>query len=76
VYQNGPTRTFTATRTPAARSGRLRKISYRGPLERLPNRPNGPVEPSQGLRPKADALGKSAGQGSRGLKGRENLGDR
>ena len=37
------------------------------------NRPNGPGEPSPGLRPKADALGKQA-EPLCGLKGRENLG--
>jgi len=46
------------------------------PWERLTNRPNGPAEPSPGLRPKADALGKPADQGPRSLKGRENLGAR
>ena len=36
------------------------------------NRPNGPGEPSPGLRPQADALGKQATHPC-GLKGRENL---
>ena len=75
VYQGGPHRgrTLTAKRTPSARSGRLREIPYRALLERLGTRPNGPGEPSPGLRPKADALGKRA-RTPCGLKGRENLG--
>ena len=36
------------------------------------HRPNGPAEPSPGLRPQADALGLKTPQ-PRGLKGRENL---
>jgi hypothetical protein len=39
----------------------------------VPVRPNGPAEPSPGLKPKADALGKKAESPS-GLKGRENQG--
>jgi len=42
-------------------------------MRRPSNRPNGPGEPSPGLRPQADALGKEAGQSSCGLKGHENL---
>ena len=41
------------------------------PLSR-PVRPNGPGEPSPGLRPQADALGQQAPQAG-GLKGRERL---
>jgi hypothetical protein len=42
------------------------------PFAANPNRPNGPGEPSPGLRPQADALGKQAKHPC-GLKGRETL---
>ena len=35
-------------------------------------RPNGPTEPSPGLRPQADALGSRPSQLPRALKGRQN----
>ena len=41
---------------------------------RLKNRPNGPGEPSPGLRPQADALGEGRENHQSGLKGREKLG--
>jgi hypothetical protein len=84
--QRGPAGGGEAIALPAAvglvRDGHMDKPCFQGRLqvdltEGLAifevNRPNGPGEPSPGLRPKADALGKRA-EPPCGLKGRENPG--
>jgi hypothetical protein len=63
--------------SPSLSQGHLRLLlvklrAYHEPAGKTPHRPNGSEDPSPGLRPKADALGKRTPYPC-GLKGRENL---